>query len=136
MRNAEYDVTSEHPPMKDQVHYCGLHTSNVKAAICASQPPDPRKTMLFLEELIIEILVQPILRFVLDNFLSLALTFNDERYTALRESTDKMLKSVELFLEYPELADDLESYDCHNPVSYKELHCKASCMSRSKPRVE
>ena len=68
MQFAEYDESSKHPPTKDQVHFSGLHTSNVKAAICASQPPDPKETMLFLEEPVLELKVKAILEFIFDNF--------------------------------------------------------------------
>ena len=96
--DSKYDEASENPPTEDQVHYCGLYTSNVKAAISASQAPDPRRTMLFFQELFIEIQVQPIVKFVFDNFTSLAPDLDDEQYSVLRHSAEDMLKSIDLFI--------------------------------------
>ena len=92
--------------------------------------------MLFFEELILEILVQPILRFVFDHFVCFASTFDDEQYKSLQESTYEMLETVNLFLKYPGLVNDLESYDCQNPVSFNNLNLKATDMSKSQPRKE
>ena len=94
------------------MHYSGLYTINVNAAIVASQAPDPKRTMLFLEELYVEVKIQRIVKFVYEHFTTVAPNLELRKYEELRRSIEDMLKSIDLFIRHPQLGEHLEAYNC------------------------
>ena len=115
------------------MHYSGLYTTNVKAAIVASQAPDPKRTMLFLEELYVEVKIQRIVKFVFEHFTTVAPNLELRKYEELRRSIEDMLKSIDLFIRHPQLGEHLEAYNCDNPISFDELKQKADDFSEVEP---
>ena len=117
----EYNEESIYPPTLKQVHVAGNFPAIAKAAACASQPPDPIRTMEFMNELIQEIRAKPILTFASLKFWNSACSASDKSYRELKRHTIEMLRSLKLFLTYENLDDDFEKYDCESPFSYEDL---------------
>ena len=132
----KYDESSIHPPTLNQFHDSGCFPANAKAAACALQPPDPSRTMVFMNELIQEIRVQPILTFLSQKFWASASSLDDDSYLKLQSQTMDMLGSLKLFLTYESLDDDFEEYDCESPLPYEELTRKTVQETASKVRKE
>ena len=120
----------------NQVHDSGCFPANAKAAACASQPPDPGRTMEFMNELIKEIRAKFIVTFLSEKLWDSATSFNDDSYIDLERQTMEMLKSLKLFLTYESLDEDFEQYDCESPVSYEHLLRKIEDQSESEVRKE
>ena len=132
----EYDENSIHPPTLSQVHDSGCFPANAKAAACASQPPDPGRTMEFMNELIKEIRAKFIVTFLSEKLWDSATSFNDDSYLELERQTMEMLNSLKLFLKYDSLDEDFEQYDCESPLSYEHLQRKIEDQSESEVRKE
>ena len=120
----------------NQVHDSGCFIANAKAAACASQPPDPSRTMEFMNELIKEIRAKFILTFLSQKFWDSANSVDDESYLELEMQTMEMIKSLRLFLTYESLDEDFEEYDCESPLSYQHLQRKIEDQSESEVRKE
>ena len=116
----EYDKSSVHPPTSNQVHASGYFPANAKAAACALQPPDPNRTMIFMNELIQEVRVKPILTFLSQKFWETAASLDDDSYLELQNQTIEMIRSLKLFLTYESLDEDFEEYD-KSLLPYEEL---------------
>ena len=98
-----------------------FRSTHESSSICATQPPDPKRTMLLLEELYLELKIRPLIEFVFNDFTETVLNCNGSSYVHLKESTLDMLETIVLFLKYPELADYREDYDCKSPIPLKIL---------------
>ena len=96
----EYNEDSIYPPTLKQVHDAGIFLANAKAAACALQPPDPSRTMAFMNELIQEVRAKPILTFASERFWNSASSVDDESYLELERQTIEMLQSLKLFLTF------------------------------------
>ena len=127
---AEYDETSKHPPTLSQVHGSGLYTSNVKAGVCAAQPPDPRKTMLFLNELCLELTIQSSLKIIMDDFIANGMKLDDNDFLSLKTGTLETLNIVNRMLEYPQLANEFDDSSFLFTVSYDQIERKTRGMSK------
>ena len=132
----EYDEDSIHPPTLSQVHDSGCFPANAKAAACASQPPDPNRTMEFMNELIKEIRAKCIITFLSQKFCDSANSLDDESYLQSVRQTRDMLESVKLFLQYESLDEDFEKYDCETPFPYEDLKTKIEDQSPSQVRKQ
>ena len=132
----EYDESSVHPRTSNQVHASGYFPANAKAAACALQPPDPNRTMIFMNELIQEVRVKPILTFLSQKFWETAASLDDDSYLELQNQTIEMIRSLKLFLTYESLDEDFEEYDCESPLPYEELIRKTVHETASEVRKE
>ena len=132
----EYDESSGLPPTFNQVHDSGCFPANAKAAACASQSPDPSRTIEFMNELIQEVRVKPVLTFLSQKFWESASSLNDDSYLELQNQTIEMLGSLKLFLTYESLAEDFEEYDCESPLPYGQLIRKTVHETESEVRIE
>ena len=132
----EYDESSIYPPTLSQVHDSGSFPANAKAAACALQPPDPSRTMEFMNELIQEVRAKPILAFLSQKFWDSASNLDDESYLELQKQTIEMLRTLKLFLTYESLDEDFEEYDCQSPLPYEELIKKTVHETATKVRKE
>ncbi|MEO1589606.1 MAG: hypothetical protein AAFS00_20170, partial [Bacteroidota bacterium] len=127
---------SIYPPTSKQVHDAGNFPANAKAAACALQPPDPTRTMAFMNELIQEVRAKPILAFLSQKFWESASSLDDDSYLKLKNQTIEMLRTLQLFLTYDSLDEDFEEYDCQSPLPYEELIRKTKHQTASKVRKE
>ena len=118
---SEYHEDSIYPPTSKQVHDAGNFPANAKAAACALQPPDPTRTVAFMNELIQEVRAKPILMFASQRFWNSASSVDDESYLELERQTIEMLQSLKLFLTFDILDDDFEKYDCSAPLPHEYL---------------
>ena len=130
----EYDESSIHPPNLKQVHDSGCFPDNAKAAACGLQPPDPTRTMAFMNELIQEVRAKPILTFASQRFWNSASSIDDESYLELKRQTIEMLQSLKLFLTFDILDDDFEKYDCNAPLPHEYLTKKTEDQTALKVR--
>ena len=132
----EYNEDSIYPPTLKQVHDAGNFPANAKAAACALQPPDPTRTMVFMNELIQEVRAKPILTFASERFWNSASSVDDESYLELERQTIEMLQSLKLFLTFDILDDDFEKYDCNAPLPHEYLMKKTEDQTELKVRKE
>ena len=132
----EYNEDSIYPPTSKQVKDAGSFPANAKAAACALQPPDPTRTMAFMNELIQEVRAKPILTFASQKFWNSATSVDDESYLELERQTIEMLQSLKLFLTFDILDDDFEKYDCNAPLPHEYLMKKTEDQTELKVRKE
>ena len=92
--------------------------------------------MVFMNELIREVRVKPIITFISQKFWASASSLDDDSYLELKNQTIEMLGSVKLFLTYESLDEDFEEYDCQSPLPYEELTRKIVHETASKVRKE
>ena len=80
--------------------------------------------------------IRPIIDFAFQNFTETAPKCSTSRYALLKNFTLDLLESVFLFFNYPQLADDLEDYDCTCPIPFEELRQKTARMTSVAPNQQ